>query len=86
MLVHAGTLGLTVSAYWWVQGSVLCQRIHRRLWRSDRPLDATHRPVIACVYELALIHAEQQIWREAMMGASPRPAEYLSTRAPLRTV
>lgn len=59
VIVHAGTLGISISAHWWIQGSVLCQHIYRKLYSAAEPLDTVRRPVVACVWELALINAEQ---------------------------
>lgn len=81
VIVHPGDLGLSILAHWWIQGSVLCQHIRRRLWGADRPMDTVARPVIACVWELALINAEQEAWRATMMTADPDPSAYLAARA-----
>ena len=81
VIIHAGDLGVSVLAHWWIQGSVLCQHIRRTLWGADTPMDTATRPVIACVWELGLINAEQEIWRETMMISQPDPAAYLSARA-----
>lgn len=86
VIVHPGELGLSVLAHWWIQGSVLCQHIRRTLWGADRPMDTATRPVIACVWELRLIHAEQEIWRETMMTPRPDTDAYLTTRVALTTV
>jgi hypothetical protein len=58
VIIHPGDLGVSVLAQWWIQGSVLCQHIHRRLWGSDESMNTSIRPVIACVWELGLINAE----------------------------
>lgn len=81
VILHPGTLGLTVTAHWWVQGSVLCQRMFRQLYSVETPIDTRDRPVIGCVWELALIEAEQQVWRTHMMGATPDAEAYLAARA-----
>ncbi len=86
VIIHPGELGISVLAHWWVQGSVLCQHIHRQLWDEKSPIDTTTRPVIACVWELGLINAEQEIWRKTMMGATPDTSAYLETRAHLSAV
>lgn len=80
VIIHPGDLGISVAAHWWIQGSVLCQHIHRRLWGAEKPMDTDARPVIACVWELALINAEQEAWRRTMMTAAPDPSAYLSIR------
>jgi hypothetical protein len=86
VIIHPGELGVSVLAHWWIQGSVLCQHIRRTLWGADRPMDTASRPVIACVWELGLINAEQQLWRDTMMSVEPDPASYLSARAALSVV
>ena len=42
-------------------------------------MDVTTRPVIGCVWELAVINAEQKIWWETMMCQTPDLTAYLST-------
>lgn len=80
IVIHPGELGVSISAHWWVQGSVLCQHIHRQLYASGEPMDTMARPVVACVWELALINAEQEYWRKSMMKATPDRVEYLGAR------
>lgn len=86
VIVHPGELGVSVLAHWWIQGSVLCQHIRRTLWGAEKPMDTATRPVIACVWELGLINAEQQLWRETMMSGEPDAASYLTARAALAVV
>lgn len=86
VIIHPGELGLSVLGHWWMQGSVLCQAIHRRLWGAEEPMDTAVRPVIACVWELAVIDAEQRIWRDTMMGPRPDAVAYRATRATMTAV
>jgi hypothetical protein len=86
VIIHPGELGISVLAHWWIQGSVLCQHIRRTLWGAEKPMETATRPVIACVWELGLIHAEQQVWRETMMAAKPDADAYLKTRAAITVV
>lgn len=81
VILHPGDLGVSVLAHWWIQGSVLCQHIRRRLWDAAVPMNTAARPVIACVWELALINAEQEAWRKTMMTEPPDPSAYLKARA-----
>ncbi len=81
VIIHPGDLGITIAAQWWAQGSVLCQRIYRRQYDSELPMDTINRPAVACVWELAIIGAEQQIWRETMMSSHPKTTSYLDTFA-----
>ena len=85
VIIHPGEVGLTVSAHWWAQGSVLCQHIYRQEYAAVEPMDTVARPVVACVWELALINAEQEAWRETMMTREPDRAAYLASRSSLRT-
>lgn len=86
VIVHPGDTGLSIAAHWWAQGSVLCQHIHRRQYDEAAAMDTVTRPVVACVWELALIHAEQAAWRATMMTLDPDPSAYLSARAPMSAV
>lgn len=86
VIIHPGEFGVSILAHWWIHGSVLCQHIRRRIWDQDKPMDTQTRPVIACIWELGLINAEQEIWRKTMMGVKPDPSVYLETRATLKVV
>ena len=81
VIIHPGDLGVTIAAQWWSQGSVLCQRIYRRQYDDASPLDTINRPAVACVWELEIITAEQNIWRETMMKSQPDKSAYLDTFA-----
>ncbi|WP_137934847.1 hypothetical protein [Mesorhizobium comanense] len=81
VIIHPGELGVSISAHWWIQGSVLCQHIYRKLYAAIEPMDTVKRPVIACVWELALINAEQEAWRKTMMKSAPSPSAYMHARA-----
>ncbi|WP_337660400.1 hypothetical protein [Anderseniella sp. Alg231-50] len=86
VVIHPGELGVSVLLHWWIQGSVLCQHIERTLWGNDKPMDTAARPVIACVWELGLIDAEQRIWRDTMMAPAPDAGAYLKTHASITEV
>lgn len=81
VIIHPGELGISISTHWWIQGSVLCQHIYRKLYSATQPMDTVRRPVIGCVLELALINAEQEAWRKTMMKSDPNPSVYLDARA-----
>lgn len=85
VILHPGGMGVSISAHWWIQGSVLCQHIYRKPYSATEPMDTTKRPVIACVWELALINAEQEAWRKTMMKSEPSPTDYMAARAGLKT-
>ena len=80
LVLHPGDLGVSISAHWWVQGSVLCQHIRRQLYDAAHPMDTATRPVIGCVWELEIIAAEQAAWRATMMSDHPDPTAYLTNR------
>ena len=86
VIVHPGSAGLSIAAQWWVQGSVLCQRLFRREYGAAQPVDTTARPVVACVCELSIINAEQEAWRHTMMVPQPDPEAYLAARGGLTAV
>jgi hypothetical protein len=81
VIIHPGESGVSISVHGWIQGSVLCQHIYRKLYSAARPMDTAGRPVIGCVWELALINAEQEAWRKTMMKDEPIPSAYMETRA-----
>lgn len=81
VIIHPGELGVTISAHWWIQGSVLCQHNYRKPYAATKSVDTVKRPVIGCVWELALINAEQKAWRRTMMKTEPIPAAYMASRA-----
>ena len=81
VVIHPGDLGVTIVAHWWAQGSVLCQSIYRHQYNDENPLDTVNRPAVACVWELEIISAEQEIWRETMMTSQPNSTAYLDTFA-----
>jgi hypothetical protein len=85
-IIHPGTQGLTIAVQWWAQGSVLCQHIHRQRYDDPDPMDTISRPAVACVWELAIINAEQELWRSHMMQATPDPDGYLSATVPFHQV
>lgn len=86
VIIHPGDLGVSISAHWWVQGSVLCQHIQRRLYDAAEPMESATRPVIGCVWELTLIGAEQRAWRQTMMNAAPDKTAYLEERPSFNAV
>ncbi|MEJ6395406.1 hypothetical protein V8J82_19250 [Gymnodinialimonas sp. 2305UL16-5] len=85
-IVHPGVEGVSVAAHWWEQGSVLCHHIQRRLYASDQEARVAERGVIGCVWELAVIAAEQGFWRETMMNRQPAPDAYLAQILDVETV
>lgn len=86
LIIHPGQTGLTISAHWWTYGSVLCQHNFRQFHGSKEPLNTITRPVIGCVWELAIINSEQVSWRETMMTQTPNPSAYLDRRLPAAAV
>ncbi|MEP6146120.1 MAG: hypothetical protein ABJ201_01815, partial [Nisaea sp.] len=83
VILHPGDLGVSISAHWWIQGSVLCQHKYRNLYDANEPMNTVERPAVACVWELAIINAEQEAWRETMMTRAPDQKAYLERRAGL---
>lgn len=80
VIVHPGEMGLSISAHWWIQGCVLCQHFFRQTYGNQQPIAPHPRPVIGCVWELALVNAEQEAWRETMMIGAPKRSAYLGRR------
>ncbi|MEM9870346.1 MAG: hypothetical protein AAF822_03750 [Pseudomonadota bacterium] len=84
-IVHPGSDGVSIGFYWWAMGSVLCQHVHRASYGAA-PMDTITRPVVACVWELAIIQAEQAAWRAHMMQDPPDIDGYMTQRLDAATV
>ncbi|MDQ0467230.1 hypothetical protein [Labrys wisconsinensis] len=73
VILHRGTQGIWLLLHWWVHGGI-CAQV---LWRSEiagpvsfAPLG---RPLMACVWELALIDYERRAYvRTVMAGRGPQ--------------
>jgi len=76
-IVHPGTEGISFLMHWWEQGSVLCQSVRRRSY-DGTAIDVAARGVIGCVWELAVIDAEQRAWRSTMMQGRPDADAYMA--------
>ncbi len=37
VIIHPGEAGVTISAHWWIQGSVLCQHNYRKAYSAAEP-------------------------------------------------
>ncbi|WP_246662727.1 hypothetical protein [Rhizobium sp. P44RR-XXIV] len=85
VIIHPGEMGVSILAHWWIQGSVLCQHIYRKLYGAAEPMDTMKRPVIACVWELAIINAEQEAWRKTKMKHEPNLSGYMGSGADFDT-
>ncbi len=79
VILHKGTEGVTLSAYWWIEGCILCHDHMRRPYNGVDPLAAVRGHVVGCVWELAIIDHERRAWQETMMGETPDPAAYLES-------
>lgn len=86
VIIHPGTMGVSISSHWWVQGCVLCQHFFRQLYDAEQPMKTEGRPAIGCVWELAIVEAEQRFWRKKMMGKRPDAEGYLAARPETLTV
>lgn len=76
-ILHRGEEGIWLLLHWWLKGSILGQL----LWRADLAghpeFQRRDRPLMACVWELALIDHERRCWTHTMMTVKPNPAAYL---------
>ncbi|ABD56549.1 hypothetical protein [Jannaschia sp. CCS1] len=80
VIIHPGTLGVSISSYWWVQGSVLCHHMVRQLYSAPQPMETASRPVIGCVWELEIVAAEQAAFKRHMMGPDHDSDGYVASR------
>ena len=74
VILHRGSEGVWLLLHWWEEGGICAQR----LWRSDLagPLAfaAVDRPVMACVWELALIDHERRAYVRTLMAGRDQEA------------
>ena len=79
-ILHFGEDADWLLGDWWVRGDSLAQR----LWRGDGDgfTALAPRPLLACVWELAIIQHERAAFIAAMMGPAPDADAYLADRLP----
>ncbi|SIO52073.1 hypothetical protein SAMN05444722_3021 [Rhodovulum sp. ES.010] len=82
VVLHRGTDGLWLLLDWWAHGDICCQRLFRADPEGGVFLPMLGRPLLACVWELAVIEAERRAWIETMMTPTPNPSAYLATALP----
>ena len=85
-IFHAGSEGATISTFWWAMGDLLCRHKSRQPYGSLEAVDLSRGPAIACVWELAVIAAERDAWRDAMMSSRPNRDVYMEVRANFNSV
>lgn len=76
-IVHAGELANWLLVDWWEEGAIVCQRLFAAPHADPcnfKPVDA---PLMACVWELAIVSAESKAWMRHMLQREPDPAGYL---------
>ena len=76
-ILHRGDEVAWLLLHWWLDGGICAQR----LWRSslEGPLSFVEqdRPLMACVWELAVIDHERRAWMRTAMNAKSSPDAYL---------
>lgn len=85
-ILHFGEDADWLLADWWVRGDSLAQR----LWQGRSGTDGegtgfaalAPRPLVACLWELAVILHERAAFIAAMTGGSPDADAYLANRLP----
>ncbi len=83
-VVHDGEAGTWLLMDWWAHGDILCQRLSHDAGAGFVPVD--HRPLTACVWELAVLAHERDAWVRHMMRGKPSAEGYLADRLDARTV
>ncbi|MEM1130345.1 MAG: hypothetical protein AAGH83_07455 [Pseudomonadota bacterium] len=80
VVLHRGAEGTWLLMDWWARGDTCCQRVAKAPRGSTAFELVGPRPLMACVWELALVWREREAWVETMMSGRPNPAEYLRRR------
>ena len=81
-ILHEGLQGTWLLLHWWAHGDILCGRLLRAEPGGADFAPQDRRPLVACVWELAVIDHERHAWVRAMMRETPDPAAYLADALP----
>jgi len=76
-ILHQGDEAIWLLLHWWLDGGICAQRLLRS--SHERPLSFIEqdRPLMACVWELAVIDHERRAWTRTAMNTSSTPEAYL---------
>jgi hypothetical protein len=76
-ILHRGDEAVWLLLHWWLDGGICAQRLLRA--SHDKPLAFIEqdRPLMACVWELAVIDHERRAWTRTAMNPDSTPEAYL---------
>jgi len=76
-ILHQGDEAIWLLLHWWLDGGICAQRLLRS--SHERPLSFAEqdRPLMACVWELAVIDHERRAWTRTAMNPDSTPKAYL---------
>ena len=81
-ILHEGLQGTWLLLHWWAHGDILCGRLLRTEPGGFDFAPQDQRPLVACVWELAVIDHERRAWTRAMQAEAPDPGAYLADALP----
>ena len=73
LVLHRGAAGTWLLMHWWAHGDILCGRLARAEPGAASFAPCDGRPLVACVWELAVLGEERDAWVRTMMTAAPSP-------------
>lgn len=84
-VLHAGSLANWLLFQWWTHDDVWCQLLSYS--NSNDPLNFkfSTRPIVACVYETAIIWHEQKSWINHVLNGSADRRAYLEDMMTAKT-
>jgi hypothetical protein len=76
-ILHQGEEAIWLLLHWWIDGGICAQRLWRAAHAQALSFVEQDRPLMACVWELAVIDHERRAWTRTAMDPDSSPEAYL---------
>jgi hypothetical protein len=76
-VLHRGDEAVWLLLHWWLDGGICAQRLLRASHQEPLAFVEQDRPLMACVWELAVIDHERRAWTRTAMNPASTPEAYL---------
>ena len=77
VILHQGREGVWLLLHWWIDGGICAQLLWRSALTDPLVFTPLGRPMMACVWELALIDHERRAYVRSLSATSDGVATYL---------
>ncbi|MCG8492803.1 MAG: hypothetical protein MI743_14380 [Sneathiellales bacterium] len=84
-VLHAGMQANWLLFQWWTHDDVWCQFLSYSDVSDPLNFTLSSRPIVACVYETAIIWHEQRAWIENVLNGNANRRDYLDDFMTART-